>query len=99
MTPTTLPPTALFSPATLSALADALVEQGWYVGKHVIDAELCHTLHRELEQLAQHNGLNEAGVGRGNAHHRRKDIRGDAIRWLGWFRRNASLGSILDPAR
>jgi SM-20-related protein len=82
MTPTTLTSTALFSPATLNTLADALVEQGWYVGHNVIDAELCHTLYHELAHLAHHNGLSEAGIGRGNEHHLRKDIRGDAIRWL-----------------
>ncbi|MEC8938077.1 MAG: 2OG-Fe(II) oxygenase, partial [Pseudomonadota bacterium] len=63
-------------------LVDALVEQGWYVGKGVIDSALCQALHREIHHLAEHDALDEAGIGRGQQHHLRKDIRGDAIHWL-----------------
>ena len=63
-------------------LVDALVEQGWNVGKGVIDSALCQALHREIHQLAELDALDEAGIGRGQQHHLRKDIRGDAIHWL-----------------
>ncbi|WP_252106639.1 MULTISPECIES: 2OG-Fe(II) oxygenase [unclassified Halomonas] len=63
-------------------LIDALVEQGWYVGKGVIDAGLCASLERELYGLKEAQALEEAGIGRGREHHLRKDIRGDAIHWL-----------------
>lgn len=58
------------------------MEQGWYVGEDVIDAELCAELHRELMALADHDALDAAGIGRGQAHALRRDVRGDAIRWL-----------------
>ncbi|WP_394424060.1 2OG-Fe(II) oxygenase [Vreelandella stevensii] len=64
------------------ALVDALVEQGWYVGKGVIDPALCQALQGELLHLAAHDALDEAGIGRGQQHLLRKDIRGDAIHWL-----------------
>ncbi|PRY63458.1 SM-20-related protein [Vreelandella songnenensis] len=64
------------------AVVDALVEQGWYVGQGVINPALCQALHRELLHMAEHDALEEAGIGRGQQHHLRKDIRGDAIHWL-----------------
>ncbi|OAZ98642.1 2OG-Fe(II) oxygenase [Halomonas sp. G11] len=74
--------TSLLSAATQVELVDALVEQGWYVGQGVIDLDLCHSLHQELHHMAAHNTLDEAGIGRGQQHHLRKDVRGDAIHWL-----------------
>lgn len=70
------------NPIAHIALVDALVEQGWYVGNNVIDLDLCQALHRELNHMAEHDVLDEAGIGRGKEHHLRKDIRGDAIHWL-----------------
>ncbi|MEA2118091.1 2OG-Fe(II) oxygenase [Halovibrio sp. HP20-50] len=81
MMPTAKPSPAL-QPATQVALIDALVEQGWYVGREVIDLSLCDALNHELLQRAACNGLDEAGIGRGQQHLLRKDIRGDAIHWL-----------------
>lgn len=82
MTPLdTLVPPAL-NPVTQGELVDALVEQGWYVGRNVIDLELCKALNQELLHRAAYNGLEEAGIGRGHQHLLRKDIRGDAIHWL-----------------
>ncbi|PMR67178.1 2OG-Fe(II) oxygenase [Halomonas heilongjiangensis] len=72
----------VLDPAALPRLVDALVEQGWYVGEDVIDADLCAELHRELMALADHHALDPAGIGRGQAHALRRDVRGDAIRWL-----------------
>lgn len=72
----------VFAPATHNALVEALVEQGWYVGTKVIDPALCQALYRELLHMAEHDALNEAGIGRGQQHHLRKDVRGDAIHWL-----------------
>lgn len=71
-----------FRPGTLNAIVNALVEQGWYVGRAVLDDALCRTLNQELAQMAAHDALEEAGIGRGQQHVLRKDIRGDAIRWL-----------------
>ncbi|MGM0825342.1 MAG: 2OG-Fe(II) oxygenase [Pseudomonadota bacterium] len=82
MTPSVNLSSSVLSTATQVALVDALVEQGWYVGQGVIDRDLCHALHRELLHMADHNALDEAGIGRGQQHHLRKDIRGDAIHWL-----------------
>lgn len=81
MTPTAMPSPAL-QPATQIALIDALVEQGWYVGRDVIDLGLCVALNHELLKRAAYDGLDEAGIGRGQQHLLRKDIRGDAIHWL-----------------
>ncbi|MCA8864038.1 MULTISPECIES: 2OG-Fe(II) oxygenase [unclassified Halomonas] len=82
MTPNVATPSPALQPATQITLVDALVEQGWYVGREVIDLELCATLNQELLHRAAYNGLDEAGIGRGQQHLLRKDIRGDAIHWL-----------------
>ena len=82
MTPSVAPFTPALQPATQIALVDALVEQGWYVGREVIDLELCAALNQELLHRAAYQGLDEAGIGRGQQHLLRKDIRGDAIHWL-----------------
>lgn len=66
----------------LAELVDALVERGWYVGENFIPAALCEALHGELLAMAEHEALEDAGIGRGQAHALRRDIRGDAIRWL-----------------
>lgn len=68
--------------ARLAELVDALVEQGWYVGEDFLPAELCAALHHELGAMAEHEALEAAGIGRGQEHALRRDIRGDAIRWL-----------------
>lgn len=82
MTPSVATFLPALQPATQIALVDALVEQGWYVGREVIDLGLCEELNHELLHRAAYNGLDEAGIGRGQQHLLRKDIRGDAIHWL-----------------
>lgn len=82
MTPNVKTFTPVLPPATQVALVDALVEQGWYVGREVIDLGLCEALNSEVLHRAAYNGLDEAGIGRGQQHLLRKDIRGDAIHWL-----------------
>lgn len=82
MIASSLQPPPVFEPAVHNALVEALVEQGWYVGTKVIDPALCQALYRELLHMAEHDALNEAGIGRGQHHHLRKDVRGDAIHWL-----------------
>lgn len=82
MTPSVATSSAALTPATQIALVDALVEQGWYVGNGVIDLGLCEALNSEVLHRAAYNGLDEAGIGRGQQHLLRKDIRGDAIHWL-----------------
>ena len=81
MTPTAMPSPAL-NPTTQVALVDAMVEQGWHVGREVIDLGLCEALNNEVLHRAAYNGLDEAGLVRGQQHLLRKDIRGDAIHWL-----------------
>jgi len=73
---------SLLGQATINRIVDALVEQGWFAGSDVLDPALCQQLYAEICHLAAHDGLNEAGIGRGTEHHLRKDIRGDAIHWL-----------------
>lgn len=58
------------------------MEQGWYLGEGVLDADLCAELHAELTALAERDALEAAGIGRGQEHRLRRDIRGDAIHWL-----------------
>ncbi|MDQ7727067.1 2OG-Fe(II) oxygenase [Halomonas sp. SpR8] len=82
MIPSVATSSPALQPATQIALVDALVEQGWYVGREVIDLGLCEALNNELLHRAAYNGLDEAGIGRGQQHLLRKDIRGDAIHWL-----------------
>ncbi|TVP49039.1 MAG: 2OG-Fe(II) oxygenase [Halomonas sp.] len=82
MTPSDTAASFVLKPATQCALVDALVEHGWYVGHGAIDLGLCEALNRELLHRAAYNGLDEAGIGRGQQHLLRKDIRGDAIHWL-----------------
>lgn len=66
----------------LTTLVDRLVDHGWFVGERFFDPALCRALHAELHALAEHSALQAAGVGRGEAHRLRRDIRGDAIHWL-----------------
>lgn len=82
MIPSEFPNATVLKPSTHNTLVEALVEQGWYVGTQVIDLTLCQALHRELLHMAEYGVLNEAGIGRGQQHHLRKDIRSDAIHWL-----------------
>ncbi|MFB9867152.1 2OG-Fe(II) oxygenase [Vreelandella sulfidaeris] len=94
MTPTTMTSAPALSPTTQVAIVDALVEQGWYVGRAAIDLGLCESLNSELMHRANYNGLDEAGIGRGQQHSLRKDIRGDAIHWLD--RESAAQRQYLD---
>ncbi|MGC3873128.1 2OG-Fe(II) oxygenase [Halomonas sp. GXIMD04776] len=66
----------------LSRLVDDLVDQGWFIGEHFIDVALCQALQEELQALAATEALTLAGIGRGDQHQLRRDIRGDAIHWL-----------------
>jgi SM-20-related protein len=74
--------TSLLPAHRLSELIDALVEQGWYLGRDFIPEALHAPLFDEVMRKAEHDALIAAGIGRGHDHHRRADIRGDAIQWL-----------------
>ncbi len=65
-----------------ASLVDALVEHGWFAGEAFVDAALCRALRVELDTLVANRALTEAGIGRGDGHRQRRDIRGDAILWL-----------------
>lgn len=66
----------------LDEMIDALVEQGFYAGKALIEPGLCQALYREVEDRAQQDVLTRAGIGRGRDFEQRLDVRGDAIHWL-----------------
>ncbi|ATJ83522.1 2OG-Fe(II) oxygenase [Halomonas beimenensis] len=73
---------SLLPEARLAELVDALVEQGWYLGEGFLPESLHAPLLAELEEMAERRALEAAGIGRGTERHLRRDIRGDAIRWL-----------------
>lgn len=68
--------------AALPALMEALVTQGWFIAEEFLDASLCRTLHAELHGLEEQSALEVAGIGRGQAHRIKREVRGDAIHWL-----------------
>lgn len=82
LSPDTPNPLPRLDEAALPTLVDRLVDQGWFVGENFIDPALCRALHDELRTLVEHRALLDAGIGRGDAHQLRRDIRGDAIHWL-----------------
>ncbi|MDI5922989.1 2OG-Fe(II) oxygenase [Halomonas sp. LR5S13] len=82
MTTTVIPACTALPRERLAELVDALVAQGWYVGEAFIPADLCAELYQELGAMADREALDAAGIGRGQEHALRRDIRGDAIRWL-----------------
>ncbi|OBX33711.1 hypothetical protein A8U91_02752 [Halomonas elongata] len=81
--------------ARLGELIDSLVTQGWYVGPSFLPAPLCSALHAELDDMTERDALIAAGIGRGDNHHLRRDVRGDAIRWLD--RESQASGVISRP--
>lgn len=72
----------LESEATLSAAADALVTQGWWLGEDALDSRLTLELADNLDILRTNQALHKAGIGREADFRVRTDIRGDRIRWL-----------------
>jgi len=82
LSPDTANPLPGLDEAALPTLVDRLVDRGWFVGENFIDPALCRALHDEIRTFAEHRTLQAAGVGRGEAHQLRRDIRGDAIHWL-----------------
>lgn len=71
-----------FDENTLNTAIDHLVDQGWYYWQNAIPASLCKALFLELEQRHDDGELQQAGVGRGQAHQLNQQIRRDAIHWL-----------------
>ncbi|MCX2524882.1 2OG-Fe(II) oxygenase [Larsenimonas rhizosphaerae] len=64
------------------ALIDQLVAFGWGVQHQAISREHIQALRLELDHLHEHDQLSRAGIGRGQDHQLRDDIRGDSIYWL-----------------
>lgn len=76
------PCVSLLSEHHINELTDALIDQGWYLGRDFIPEALHAPLHAEVLCKVDHDALVTAGIGRGRDHHQRTDIRGDAIQWL-----------------
>jgi SM-20-related protein len=78
----------------LDTLADALTEQGWWVGDHAIPRTLTDRLRAEIARLDDEDRLRRAGIGRETDYQVDRDIRRDRIRWLN--RESAVQAELLD---
>jgi SM-20-related protein len=61
----------------------ALAADGWAVEPDYLDGDSVRQLRERQQRLARLGLLVAAGVGRGDAHAARSEVRGDRIRWLG----------------
>lgn len=64
------------------AIADALCQQGYWVGKNCLDTQLIAALAAEIVLLDQSGAMQIAGVGRGAYFQRHAETRSDTIHWL-----------------
>ncbi|HQQ62092.1 MAG TPA: 2OG-Fe(II) oxygenase [Pseudomonadales bacterium] len=64
------------------AIADALCQQGWWVGQDAIDRHLSAALHAEAGRLQQTGAMHAAMIGRGNTQQHNTTTRSDRIHWL-----------------
>lgn len=67
----------------LATLLDDLDERGWAVSDTLFPADLALALHSEAQARWTDGQFHAAGVGRGNNHMLKADVRGDSICWLG----------------
>ncbi|MBO1923698.1 2OG-Fe(II) oxygenase [Thiomicrorhabdus sp. 6S3-12] len=66
----------------LNEMLDSLVEQGFYIWDDAIPQALCLALLNEVQQLEQEGEMYKAGIGRGDDHQLKSDVRRDKIKWL-----------------
>ena len=69
-------------PTDIDAIAHALREQGWTVVPDFLNPEETAALRLDLREAWDAGRLQPAGVGRGDEHQVRADIRGDRILWM-----------------
>ncbi len=55
---------------------------GWFAQENFLQADLCHALRADLQNLQQAGALKQAGIGRGDGHRRAPAIRTDQTYWL-----------------
>jgi SM-20-related protein len=64
------------------AIADALHQQGWWMGQHGLNQDVVKLLEQEAKH-AQHSGAMQlAGIGRGNSRRLDSNRRSDKIIWM-----------------
>jgi len=65
-----------------NALFHSLEEQGWAVSDTLVPASWRAALLKQGQELWHAGHFHEAGIGRGQSHQQRPDIRGDSICWV-----------------
>jgi SM-20-related protein len=70
-----------FTDAQFEAIAQALAQDGYYVGSKVLPVDLVEALLKEVRET-QKTRLKRAGVGRGVDFHIDDSVRGDSIMWI-----------------
>jgi SM-20-related protein len=68
--------------STVTAIIDALADNGCYVGPTILSEATTRALSERLQSLADAGTLRDARVGRANDATRHASIRGDATLWL-----------------
>ncbi|MCD8512018.1 MAG: 2OG-Fe(II) oxygenase [Nitrincola sp.] len=64
------------------AIADALVDKGYFYTQNALPGLPTTSLQQRIVQLETEDALKRAGIGRDSDHHINNDIRQDQIRWL-----------------
>lgn len=70
-----------FTEQQLETIAQALAQDGYYVGSKMLSAELVQGLLKDVRET-QKSCLKRAGVGRGADFHIDNSVRGDSIMWI-----------------
>ncbi len=70
------------SHALFDSLADALVEQGWFVLPGFLSSSLVNDLNEDIQYYQQNGSFIRAGVGRGDDFHIDLTVRRDKTLWL-----------------
>lgn len=80
--------------ALYDAIADALVDQGYYFASAPRLDLPTAALQQRIQQLDTEDALRRAGIGRDQDHQLNSNVRGDKIRWLS--HRNAAEAAYLE---
>ncbi len=67
---------------TVTAIIDALADDGCYVGDSILSETLTHALANRLTALINANVLQAAKIGRASGAQRQSKVRSDATHWL-----------------